>query len=122
MTTLLVEPDAGRQRALVRDLTARAHRVVPVVSAEEALDLVQRLRFDLIVCSSRLPGLNWVEFLERTQGQTGGFVLFADGMDGGGEAMLRSANGRVLRSLNAADLDRVMRDAEASVVGEAAAQ
>ena len=122
LTTLLVEPDAGRQRALVRDLTARAHRVVPVVSAEEALDLVQRLRFDLIVCSSRLPGLNWVEFLERTQGQTGGFVLFADGMDGGGEAMLRSANGRVLRSLNAADLDRVMRDAEASVVGEAAAQ
>jgi signal transduction histidine kinase/CheY-like chemotaxis protein len=112
-TTMLVEPDAAQRRQIVALLSARDHRVVPVTSAEEGVDLAQKLRFDAVLCSMRLPGLNWVEFFERVREQTGGFVLLTEGHD---EALARAfggAEGFVLsKPVNEAELDRVISEVE----------
>jgi len=81
LTVLIVEPDTKVQRHLVQVLGTRGDRVVPVSSAEEGADLAQRVRFDMVICAVRLPGLNWVEFFERTRQRAGGFVLLTDGYD-----------------------------------------
>ena len=39
---------------MVEALTNRGYRVVPVRSSEEGLDLVQRMRFDVVFCSGVL--------------------------------------------------------------------
>jgi signal transduction histidine kinase/ActR/RegA family two-component response regulator len=97
MTILIVEPDMATQRKLLGILSSRGHRVVPVTSAEEATEMVHRLRFDITFCSVRLPGLNWVEFFDRIRRQIGAFVLLAEGHDSelarafkGGEGYLLS--------------------------------
>jgi CheY-like chemotaxis protein len=48
-------------------LTSRGYRVVPVSTSAIAADLAQRLHFDIVFCSIRLPGLNWMELSERFQ-------------------------------------------------------
>ncbi len=81
LNVLVVDPDAKVQRQLLQLLGDRGDRVVPVSSAEEGVDLVQRMRFDIALCAVRQPGLNWVEFFERVRYQVGGFVLLTDGFD-----------------------------------------
>ena len=81
MTMLLVEPDAAAQRQAVAAFGSRGHRVVPVKAPEEAQDLVQRVRFDVVICSSRLPGLNWVTFYQRVQAHVDAFILLTEGFD-----------------------------------------
>ncbi|MEO7143056.1 MAG: GAF domain-containing protein [Bryobacteraceae bacterium] len=81
MTVLVVEPDAGVQRQLVAALGEWGHRVVPIASAEEGVEMAQRLRFDIVFSSVRLPGLNWVEFFERIRPEAGALVLLTDGYD-----------------------------------------
>jgi signal transduction histidine kinase/CheY-like chemotaxis protein len=81
LTVLVVDPDAKVQRQLLQLLGERGDRVVPVSNAEEGVDLVQRIRFDIALCAVRQPGLNWVEFFERVRYRVGGFVLLTDGVD-----------------------------------------
>ena len=81
LTVLVVEPDTRVQRQLVQLLGARGDRVVPTSSAEEGVDMVERLRFDMVLCAVRLPGLNWLEFFERVQRHVGGLVLLTDGFN-----------------------------------------
>jgi CheY-like chemotaxis protein len=81
ITALVIEPDEGIQRQLLTLLAARGYRVVPVNNADTGLELAQRLRFDLALCSVHSPGLNWVELSERMQSRVGVFVLLADGYD-----------------------------------------
>ena len=52
--------------------------MVPVRSSEEGLDLVQRVRFDVVFCSTHLTGLNWVEFFDRVRGRVSAFALLAE--------------------------------------------
>ena len=77
-TALLLEPEEFVERTLVEWLSNRGYRVVPVRSSEEGLDLVQRLRFDAVFCSTHLKGLNWVEFFDRVRGRVGAFTLLAE--------------------------------------------
>ena len=81
LTVLVVEPDTRVQRQLVQLLGARGDRVVPTSSAEEGVDMVERLHFDMVLCAVRLPGLNWLEFFERVQRHVGGLVLLTDGFN-----------------------------------------
>ncbi len=80
-TCLVVEPDQEGQEDLVRALTQRGCRVIPAPSAEVAAELVQRLRFDIVFCAVRLPGLNWIEFSEGVRNEIGAFVLLTEGFD-----------------------------------------
>ncbi len=80
-TCLVVEPDSNAREDLVRTLTQRGCRVIPAVSGEDGAELVQRLRFDIVFCSVRLPGLNWIEFSEGVRNEVGAFVLLTEGFD-----------------------------------------
>jgi len=77
-TVLLLEQEEFVERRLVEWLSIRGYRVVPVRSSEEGLDLVQRVRFDVVFCSTHLRGLNWVEFFDRVRGRVGAFALLAE--------------------------------------------
>lgn len=80
-TTVVVDPEPFLQRQLVALLDESGHRVVPVASAEEALDLLRRLRFDIVFCAVRLPGLPWVALLENSREHAGAFVLLTEAYD-----------------------------------------
>jgi CheY-like chemotaxis protein len=77
----VVEPDGRSREELVRVMTQRGCRVIPAVSAEDGCELVQRLRFDVVFCAVRLPGLNWIEFSESIRPEIGAFVLLTEGFD-----------------------------------------
>ncbi|MGH9660198.1 MAG: GAF domain-containing protein, partial [Bryobacteraceae bacterium] len=77
-TALLIEPEEWVERSLIEALGDRGYRVVPVHNSEEGLDLVGRLRFDVVLCSTRLRGLNWVEFFDRVRGRVVAFTLLAE--------------------------------------------
>ncbi|MEB2363744.1 MAG: GAF domain-containing protein [Bryobacteraceae bacterium] len=96
LTALLVEPDPIVRRQLLLMVTARGHRVVPVAQAEQAVEMVPRLRFDVVFCSVRLPGLNWVEFFERARHLVGCFVLVTEGSDPELSRTFESGDGYVL--------------------------
>jgi C4-dicarboxylate-specific signal transduction histidine kinase/ActR/RegA family two-component response regulator len=122
LTALVVEPDAALQRGLVAELSERDYRVVPVATAEEGMDLSQRLRFDVVLCSVRLPGLNWVEFSERVREHISVFVLMTDGYDVDLARAFRSGEGLVLsKPVQPADLERVLTEAEARIDSTAGA-
>lgn len=116
LTVLVVEPDTKVQRQLVQLLGGRGDRVVPVSSAEEGADMVERLHFDMCLCSVRLPGLNWVEFFERIHRHVGGLALLTDGFSDesvktfrGGEAFTLS------KPIDERELQRICRTVEERV-------
>ena len=80
-TCMVVEPDASAREELVRSLTQRGCRVIPAASGEDGAELVQRLRFDIVFCAVRLPGLNWIELSEGIRSEVGAFVLLTEGFD-----------------------------------------
>jgi len=91
LTALVVDPDLIAQRRIVQLMSVRGHRVVPVATAEEASDTIQRMQFDLIFCATRLSGLTWVELFQRIRRRVGVFALMTDGFDP--EAVQAFANG-----------------------------
>jgi signal transduction histidine kinase len=93
MTILLIEPEETSRRKLLTELGEEGHRVVPVSSAEEGIDLIRRIRFDIAFCSARLPGLKWVDFYEAARAELGSFVLLTEGFD----TSLRDSGARLLR-------------------------
>jgi CheY-like chemotaxis protein len=96
LTILVVDPDAKTQKQVLQVLGERGDRVVPVSSAEEGLDLVQRIRFDIALCAVRQAGLNWVEFFNRVRYQVATFVLLTDGVDPDLARAFRGGEGFVL--------------------------
>jgi CheY-like chemotaxis protein len=116
LTILLVEPDTKLQRQLVKLLGSRGDRVVPVSSAEEGADDAQRLRFDLVICEMRLPGLNWLEFFERVRHRIGRFVLLTDAFDPALTRGFKNGEGFVLnKPIDEAELLRICRGVEERV-------
>ena len=113
LTVLVVEPDVRVQRQLVQLLGTRGDRVVPVASAEEGADMVERLRFDMVLCAVRLPGLNWMEFFERIQRQVGGLVLLTEGFNE--DALPSFRGGEVLtlsKPIDEGELQRICHSIE----------
>ena len=109
LTFVAVEPDADTQKQLVDLLSKRGHRVVPVTSAEEAVDLARRLKFDVAVCSTRLAGLNWVDFYERVRDHVESFVLLTDGYDADLAKAFQGGEGYVLsKPLDAGHFSRIL--------------
>jgi signal transduction histidine kinase len=120
LTVLVVEPEAGSQRHVVGTFSGLGHRVVPVASAEEGADLAERMRFDLVVCSVRLPGLNWAGFLERVRSQVGGVVLLTDTYDPNLVRTFQSSDVYVLnKPADPADLKQICETIELSEVRSA---
>lgn len=116
LNVLVVDPDGKIQRQLLQLLGDRGDRVVPVSNAEEGVDLVQRMRFDIALCAVRQPGLNWVEFFERVRYQVGGFVLLTDGFDTDLARAFQGSEGFVLsKPIDEVELVRICRAVEERV-------
>ncbi|HME07632.1 MAG TPA: GAF domain-containing protein [Bryobacteraceae bacterium] len=108
LTVLLVEPDNRSQRQIVQLLSARGDRVIPLSNGEEGVDLTQRMRFDLAICSVRLPGWSWVQFYERVRGNVNGVVLLTDGYDADLARSFQNSEGFVLsKPVDEASLHRI---------------
>ncbi len=112
-TLLVVDPDAGAQRQLVRMLSAQGHRVVPG-RVEEAADLAQRLRFDAVFWALRSGASRNTELQERVRAHTQMFVLITDAYDPELARVLENAGGLLLsRPIEEPGLDRVLQRIQA---------
>ena len=118
LTCLVVEPDRENAAELTGILTGAGCRVIPAGTAEEALELVQRMRFDAVFCAIELPGLNWVQFAEAVRPMIGGFVLLTEGFDWELSRGLVSGDSFVLsKPIHEEELDRVLDGIEQRVAG-----
>ncbi|HYI95296.1 MAG TPA: response regulator [Bryobacteraceae bacterium] len=114
LTVILIEPDAPLQRRLLAMLSVRGHRAIPVDSAEEAVDMVQRMPFDVIFCTVRLPGLSWIEFYKRVRRRISVFVALTENYDTDAGGVLKDGAGFVLcKPIEESELDGVLADVEA---------
>lgn len=112
LTFMLVDNDAGTQHQLLGLISARGHRVVPA-RAEEAADLLHRLRFDSMVWVLRPSGPKWSDFQERLRDSVSVVVLVSDGYDADLASNLQESGGYLLRRpLQEPDLDRILAAVE----------
>ena len=109
LTLMLVDPDPDGQRQLLRLLSIREHRVVPV-PVEEAADLVQRLRFAAVLWAIRPGASRWDEFQERIRAHVSSFVLVSDGHDPAFARSLEERGGFLLcRPIRESELDDILQ-------------
>jgi DNA-binding NtrC family response regulator len=64
-TSVLVLDDEANVREAISNTLEASYAVESIGSAEEALALVQRRSFDIILCDIRLPGMDGLTFMER---------------------------------------------------------
>ena len=109
-TVLVIEPEGAVQRKLLSILSLEGHRVVPVVSAEEAADLLERMRFHVVFCDVRLPGRSWIEFYESVRYRPITFVLVTEGFDEGLSRVFEGSKGFLLRKpLDDSEIAQLLR-------------
>lgn len=65
LSVLLVDDEEGLRRAVVSFLKRRGMHVIAVEDGGDALRVLRRERFDVIVSDVRMPGMSGGEFLER---------------------------------------------------------
>ncbi|MEO5923997.1 MAG: GAF domain-containing protein [Bryobacteraceae bacterium] len=108
LTLMLVDHEPGASRPLLKLLSSRGHRVVPV-AGEEAVDVAPRLRFDAVFWTARAGRGGWSEFLDRVKASVGTFVLISDGYNQELATSLEQSGGFLLaRPVEEASLDRIL--------------
>jgi CheY-like chemotaxis protein len=95
-TILLLEPDATQRRAFLAALGDRGLRALPASTVDEAADRLERITFDLVLCSARLAEGGWLDVSNRL-GRRSRLVWLADSqtlrwVDGSGMAVLLGAD------------------------------
>lgn len=112
LTVMLVDPDPAAQTRLLSALAARGHRGIPA-AAQEASELVQRLRFDAVFWALGPFSRPWTEFYEEIRGRTATFVLVSDGWDPELARRLEENHDFLLtRPVQDAEMDRILTEAE----------
>lgn len=92
--------------------------MVPVRSSDVGLDLVQRMRFDVVFCSTHLTGLNWVEFFDRVRGRVGAFTLLAEAFSQDLSTHFRGEGRYVLhKPIEQSQFDRTLAAVESRLLG-----
>lgn len=115
-TCLIVDPVSEEVADLTRLLTNQGCRVIPAATAEEAVERVQRLRFDVIFCAIRLPGMNWVQLSELVRPHVEAFVLLSDGFDWELSRGLVSGDSYILpKPVEQSELERILAIVDAKV-------
>ncbi|MBI3862918.1 MAG: response regulator [Planctomycetia bacterium] len=74
---LVVEDVPSQQKLLVKVLTKSGHSVASADSGREAVDLVEREPFDLVMMDVQMPGMNGLDAMRairEREGYTGGHV------------------------------------------------
>jgi signal transduction histidine kinase len=114
LTALIIDEDRRIQDSLLNMLSDRNYRVITVSSADEALDLAARARFDLVLCDVRVRGMSGLELYRRVQGRIQSFVfLVGDNFGGDLREMFSEPNQAVLaKPFAAADVERLLEEIE----------
>jgi signal transduction histidine kinase len=91
LTALLVEPDRQTQRRILSIFGELNHRLIPVSSLEDAADLAEKVRFDLVLSSTRPEGGTWAELFHRVHHRTPHFAVMSESAalaeDGGNDLL-----------------------------------
>jgi signal transduction histidine kinase/CheY-like chemotaxis protein len=112
LTVMLVDPDAAAQKQLLGLLASRGHRAVPVMS-QEAADLAQRLRFDIVFWSLHHGQGKWTDSYEGIREHVPLFVLVGDGYDAELARHLEQNHAFLLsRPVQEPELERILAQAE----------
>jgi DNA-binding NtrC family response regulator len=64
---LVVEDEAMMRNLLLKILESEGYRVVLASSAQEALETLEREKFDLMLSDVKLPGMNGFDLLEKVK-------------------------------------------------------
>ena len=118
-TALVIDEDRKVQDSLLSLLSDRKYRVITVSSAEEALDLTERARFDLVLCDVRLRGLSVLELYRRIRQRIRSFVfLTGETFSGDMREMFSEPNQAVLtKPFTAANVERLLDEIEPQLTG-----
>ncbi len=112
---LLVEDDEVFLRPLHRTLELKGYEVLPVQSAEEALDALKSEDVDLVLTDRRLPGMDGVELVRQIKSEHPDLavvVMTAYGsIESAVEAMRLGAEDYLVKPFEAAELLLVIRRA-----------
>ena len=122
-TTLVIDDDPASQSALLHHVAESGYRVIPVSTAEEAMDLCERMWFDWVFCAARIGRFSGLEIYERIHRQAGNFVLVEDAAASVDSAEVISAHRYALlrKPFTAGDVGRILSvegPANASSQGE----
>jgi len=98
MTILVVDPDPKVQQALVQYLSDQSYRAIPVSSAEAALEISERIRFEWVFCDLRLHPMSAVELWQRLRNRIDRFVFLADEAASSQNPEIFSGEGRAVLS------------------------
>ena len=114
LTALIVDEDRRVQDSLLSLLSDRNYRVITVSSGEEALDLAERARFDLVLCDVRSQGMNGLEMYRRLQGRVHSFVFLTADTFGAdlGEVFSEPTQAVLAKPFTAADVERLLDEVE----------
>jgi GAF domain-containing protein/ActR/RegA family two-component response regulator len=113
LTALVLEPDAEARQTLLSALCDLGHRSVTAASAEEAAELVRRLRFDVCFCSSALSGEGWLSCFENLRAHVRSFVVLTKGHDPALASALPAGAARVLaKPVRADELSQLLGELE----------
>jgi len=114
LTALVIDEDRKVQDSLLNLLSDRGYRVITVASGEEALDLTERARFDLVLCDVRLRGMTAIDLCRRLQNRVQSFVfLSSDAFSADLREMFSDQNQAVLaKPFTAADVERLLNEIE----------
>jgi signal transduction histidine kinase len=108
-TALVLEPDALVQRRLISAWAGQGHRAMPVANESEALDLLERLRVDVVFCAVHVGQMNWVEIFDRIGDRVPAFVLLSEGAGADEAALFPEGDGLLLRKpIDAGELGRLV--------------
>lgn len=112
MTVLVIGPDTPDYRQLIRMLGEFGDRAIPVNSAEEAIDLAERMRFDAVITAMRLPGLGWTELFDRVHAHIGEFILLTTGRKPDVALALRGSVHVLAMPVQKPELERILAAVE----------
>ena len=98
MTILIVDPDPAVQQALVQYLSDQSYRAIPVSSAEAALEISERIRFEWVFCDLRLQPMSAVELWQRLRNRVDRFIFLADEAASAQDPDIFSGEGRAVLS------------------------
>jgi signal transduction histidine kinase/CheY-like chemotaxis protein len=98
MTILIVDPDPAVQQSLVQYLSDQSYRAIPVSTAEAALEISERIRFEWVFCDLRLQPMSAVELWQRLRNRVDRFVFLADEAASAQDPEIFAGEGRAVLS------------------------
>lgn len=120
LTVLVLEADAEVRRQLVARLSDRGHRAVATADAGQALEMAQRLRFDLVLAAAAFPGLDWLRIWEQFRRLAPTVALLASQEGAGRAPSVPDFDVPVLRKpVDPGELDRLLSRAASRQAGAA---